>query len=251
MSRAALPARRHHAQQRSGDEQQADEGPSHAGGSREPAAATVRGVGVPRDLLAFVRSSLPQPPAQVLEIGAGRGELAGALTAAGYEVTAIDPAAEPGSDVQRCSLLEATGSFDAAVAVVSLHHVDPLEQSCAHLATLIKPGGPVVIDEIDIERYDGRAISWWLGQRAALGRPHEEQDPLRLLEKLRQHIHPLSDVNDALRPHFELGQPVRGAYLHRWELPADLRDAEVDLIADGLLPAVGARQIAQRRSTVG
>jgi SAM-dependent methyltransferase len=199
-----------------------------------------------RDLLAFVRSSLPQPPAEVLEIGAGRGELADALTAAGYRVTAIDPAAEPGSRVQQRSLLEVAGSFDAAVAVVSLHHVEPLEQSCAHLATLIKPGGVVVIDEIDIERYDHRAISWWLGQRQAVGRPHEQQDPAKLLEELRHHIHPLSKLNAALQPYFELGQPVRGPYLHRWELQADLHDAEVDLIADGLLPAVGSRQIARR-----
>jgi SAM-dependent methyltransferase len=201
-----------------------------------------------RDLLAFVRSSLPPPPAQVLEIGAGQGELASALGAVGYRVTAIDPAAEPGSHVQRRSLLDVGGSFDAAVAVVSLHHVDPLERSCAHLATLIKPGGLVVIDEIDIERYDERAVNWWLGQRLALGREHEEHDPLRLLEDLRHHIHPLDNINLALQPYFELGQPVRGAYLHRWELQASLLEAEVDLIADGLLPAVGSRQIARRRS---
>jgi SAM-dependent methyltransferase len=200
-----------------------------------------------RDLLAFVRSSLPAPPARVLEIGAGRGELATALGAAGYRVTAIDPAAEPGSHVQRCSLLEVTGSFDAAVAVVALHHVSPLEQSCAHLATLIPPGGPVVIDEIDIERYDERAASWWLGQRLALGFRHHEQDPVRLLENLRHHIHPLSKIEAALQPNFELGEPVRGAYLHRWELQAGLREAEVDLIADGLLPAVGSRLIARRK----
>jgi SAM-dependent methyltransferase len=201
-----------------------------------------------RDLLAFVRSSLPQPPARVLEIGAGRGELASALGAAGYRVTAIDPAAEPGGHVERRSLLEVRGAFDAAVAVVALHHVDPLEQSCAHLATLIKPGGLVVIDEIDIERYDERAASWWLGQRLALGCRHEEQDPVRLLEGLRDHIHALSNINAALQPYFELGEPVRGAYLHRWGLQAGLREAEVDLIADGLLRAVGSRQIARRRS---
>ena len=189
-----------------------------------------------RDLLAFVRSSLPQPPADVLEVGAGRGELAAALGAAGYRVTAIDPAAEPGSHVQQRSLIDVEGSFDAAVAVVSLHHVDPLEQSCAHLATLIKPGGLVVIDEIDIERYDERATGWWVGQRLAVGGPHGDDDPVRLLEDLRHHIHPLSDINAALQPYFELGEPVRGAYLHRWELQERLRDAEIDLIADGLLP---------------
>ena len=129
-----------------------------------------------RDLLAFVRSSLPAPPARILEIGAERGELAGALDAAGYEVTAIDPAAEPGSIVQRCSLLDVSGAFEAAAAVVSLHHVEPLAESCAHLATLIAPGGMLVIDEIDSDRFDERAANCWLGQRQALGFSEEEHD---------------------------------------------------------------------------
>jgi len=46
---------------------------------------------------------------------------------------AIDPAAEPDSHVQRRSALQVSDQFDAAVAVVALHHVDPLEESCAHL----------------------------------------------------------------------------------------------------------------------
>ena len=200
-----------------------------------------------RDLLAFVRSSLPPPPARVLEVGAGRGELATALGAAGYRVSAIDPAAEPGGHVERRSLLEASGSFDAAVAVVSLHHVSPLEESCSHLAALIEPGGVLVIDELDIDRYDERAVSWWLGQRSALGLADDGRDPAGLIERLRDHIHPLSEVTAALRPHFELGEPVRGPYLHRWELRAGLLAAEVDLIADGLMPAVGARLLARRR----
>jgi SAM-dependent methyltransferase len=203
------------------------------------------------DLLAFVRSALPDPPCRVLEIGAGRGELASSLDAAGYDVTPIDPAADEGSPVQRCSLLEVTGRFDAAVAVVSLHHVEPLEESCVHLATLIRPGAPLVIDEIDIDRYDERATGWWLAQRQAMGMTHEPSDPARILEDLRAHVHPLTSVSAALLPYFELGQPVRGAYLHRWDLRPALREAEVDLIAQGLLPAVGARQVGVRRSEIG
>jgi 2-polyprenyl-3-methyl-5-hydroxy-6-metoxy-1,4-benzoquinol methylase len=55
------------------------------------------------DVRAFVRANLPPPPARVLEVGAGAGELAQALRAAGYDVTAIDP--EPkGEGVERASL---------------------------------------------------------------------------------------------------------------------------------------------------
>ena len=46
------------------------------------------------DVIAFVRAALPPPPARVLEVGAGDGELAAALAAAGYDVVAIDPASE-------------------------------------------------------------------------------------------------------------------------------------------------------------
>ena len=199
-----------------------------------------------RDLLAFVRAALPVPPARVLEVGAGRGELALALRDAGYEITAVDPAAEPGGIVRQCSLLDVRGSFDAVVAVVSLHHIDPLQESCNHLATLLPPGTRLVIDEIDIDRYDEHALGWWLLQREALGFDQEERSPTQILEELRRHIHSFEKVCAALSPHFDFGKPVRGPYLHRWELRPSLREVEVELIAEGLLPAVGARLIATR-----
>jgi SAM-dependent methyltransferase len=201
------------------------------------------------DLLAFVRSSLPEPPSRILEIGAGRGELAGELRASGYEVTAIDPAAEADGEVQPLPLLEIEGAFDAAVAVVSLHHVDPLEESCAALAAVLTPGAMLVIDEIDASRFDERAADWWLSQRRALGFTDEGHTPSEMVEGLRGHIHPLEAVCAALGPYFALGQPVRVPYLHRWELLPSLREAEVDLIASGLLPAVGARLIGLRTDT--
>ncbi len=201
-----------------------------------------------RELLAFVRGALPPPPARILEIGAGRGELADALSSAGYELTAVDPAAEPGGIVERRALIEVRGSFDATVAVVSLHHIDPLQESCDHLATLVGPGAPLVIDELDIDSYDERAVRWWLLQRRALGLPEHDHGGSKILDHLREHIHPLRLVCDALRPHFELGPPVPGPYLHRWELDPSLYEAEVELIASGALPAVGARLVATRRA---
>jgi SAM-dependent methyltransferase len=202
---------------------------------------------ITRDLVAFVRSSLPQPPARILEIGAGDGDLARELDGAGYAVTAIDPAAQPGSGVKPVPLLEARGTFDAGLAVVSLHHVDPLEESCAHLATLIPPGGHLVIDEIDVDRYDERASGWWLSQRRSLGFDEEGHDAAGMVERLREHVHSLATVRAALAPYFEIGEPIREAHLHRWELLPSLRAVEVDLIAQGLLPATGARLVGIRR----
>ncbi len=73
----------------------------------------------------FVRSQLPPPPARVLEVGCGSGELALALSAEGWRVTAVDPEAPEGSPFVRAAVenLDAAdhGPFDAAVAVLSLH----------------------------------------------------------------------------------------------------------------------------------
>jgi SAM-dependent methyltransferase len=202
---------------------------------------------VTREVLAFVRAALPSPPVRVLEIGAGSGELAGYLTDAGYAVTAVDPAAEPDGIVQPRALIDVRGSFDAAVAVVSLHHIDPLEESCGHLASMLPAGATLVIDELDIDRYDERAMRWWTSQRQALGVAEHDHEPTEILGHLREHIHSLETICAALTPHFDLGRPVPGPYLHRWELRPSLREAEVDLIAGGLLPAVGARLIATRK----
>lgn len=198
------------------------------------------------DVLAFVRGALPAPPAHVLEVGAGRGELAAELRSAGYEVRAIDLAAEDGSGVERVELIGVSGTFDVAVAVVSLHHVEPLDASCAHLATLIRPGGVLVIDEFDVSRLDDRAAEWWLGQRRAAGAA-DQDDAQSLVTFMREHIHPLGLVREALLAHFTLGEPVPGPYLHRWNLDPGLRDAEEHLIARGELPATGARLVGTRR----
>jgi SAM-dependent methyltransferase len=198
------------------------------------------------DVLAFARGALPPPPARVLEIGAGAGELAAALREHGYAVKAIDPKAEDGTGVEPIALIDATGSYDAAIAVVSLHHVEPLADSCARLAELVEPGGVLAIDELDIRRYDERATTWWLHQRRAAGH-EDDHTPESILDGMRGHIHALDDVIAALRPHFALGEPVRGPYLHRWHLPPGLREAEERLIGAGDLPATGARLVGIRR----
>jgi hypothetical protein len=68
-----------------------------------------------------------------------------------------------------------------------------------------------------------------------------------MVERLREHVHSLATVRAALAPYFEIGEPIREAYLHRWELLPSLRAVEVDLIARGLLPATGARLVGIRR----
>jgi 2-polyprenyl-3-methyl-5-hydroxy-6-metoxy-1,4-benzoquinol methylase len=200
-------------------------------------------------VLAFVRAALPPPPARVLEVGAGRGELATALREAGYAVVAIDPAADGAPGVEPVALadLEADdASFDAAVAVVSLHHVEPLGASCARLAELVRPGGVLVVDEFDVACFDERAAAWQMAQRAAAGLAHPD-DVAAWSGDLRAHLHPVTTLREALAPAFVLGEPVRGAYLYRWDLDGALRPVEEGLVASGALPATGARLVGVRR----
>jgi SAM-dependent methyltransferase len=197
---------------------------------------------------AFVRAALPAPPARVLEVGAGAGELASVLTDAGYDVVAIDPAGQSPNvrSVSLHELDEPAASFDAAVAIVSLHHVEPLTESFRRLGELVRPGGLLIVDEIDIERFDERAAGWLIEHRGEAG--HETHShPQELVGDLRAHLHSLALIREALGEWFDLGEPVRGAYLYRWELPPGLRDPEEDLIAAGRLPATGARLIGTRR----
>ena len=203
--------------------------------------------------------SLPAAPARVLEVGAGGGELATLLTAAGYEVVAIDPAstAEHVLPVALEELEGPDGSFDAAVAVVSLHHVEPLVGSCRRLAELVRAGGILVLDEFDVDFIDERAASWWLDRHGAHARDlqedrhgpqaHDLQDPQAVIAELRRHCHPLAHLQQALTESFALQQPTRGPYLYRWDLSPELRAQEEELIARGRLPATGARMLGVRR----
>ena len=137
------------------------------------------------DAVAYARSALPPPPARVLEVGAGEGELAAVLGAAGYDVTAIDPNGG-GNGVLQVALEDFDApprSFDAAVAMVSLHHVVPLGKSLRRLSEVLRHGARLVVDEIAIERFDERAAAWWLRHSGHDKRPADH------VAEMREHLH--------------------------------------------------------------
>jgi SAM-dependent methyltransferase len=198
----------------------------------------------------FVLDSLPPHSARVLEVGAGDGALAAVLTEAGYDVLAIDPASNVPKvrPIPLHELREPPGSFDAAVAVVSLHHVEPLVESCRVLAELVKPHGALILDEFDVERVDEQAATWWLHHRDD-DHDHDGDTPAEIVAHLRAHCHTLSELTRALGPWFELEPAVRGPYLYRWARRLALREDEEQLIASGSLPATGVRITGIRSTT--
>ena len=112
---------------------------------------------------------------------------------------------------------------------------------------MLRPGGTLLVEEFDVERFDERAAEWWLEQRRARGAVPEHSAQEKIAE-LRAEIHPLSVVQATLEAHFDIGPPFRGSYLYRWDLDEALRLKEDELIVEGVLPAVGARLIGRRRA---
>jgi 2-polyprenyl-3-methyl-5-hydroxy-6-metoxy-1,4-benzoquinol methylase len=193
------------------------------------------------DAIAYVRASLPPAPARVLEIGAGDGELAQVLDDAGYDVTAIDPRGE--GDVQPIALLELQAEpFDAAVAMTSLHHVEPLRESLEHLAGLLPTGARLIVDEYDVGALDERAAAWWIAHAGG-----HDLSPGEFVAHMRDHIHTVAHVREQLAPWFDTSEPVPGAYLYRHKIGWQHRAEEERLIAAGEIPATGARFLAIRR----
>jgi SAM-dependent methyltransferase len=195
----------------------------------------------------WVRANLPAPPARVLEIGAGEGELARSLRTSGYDTTAIDPKSEV-ADVKAIALVDLPQQgdrFDAALAVVSLHHVDPLEASIEQLAAALAPGAPLLVDEFDAVQLDERAAAWWLEQRRARG-DQDPETPEELGPKMQARVHSIELIVRVLTRWFEIGPLERGTYLYRWRLDESLRPVEEDLVARGELPLTGVRFVARR-----
>jgi SAM-dependent methyltransferase len=138
------------------------------------------------DFTEFVLSHLPPPPARVLEIGCGKGDLTRALAAAGYDLLGIDPAAPDGPLFRRLKLDELDDSerFDAVVAERTLHHVTDLALGLDRIAALLPEGGVLVLDEFGWDLLDEPTAEWFWGQRRVLAAARGETAPANVDECL-------------------------------------------------------------------
>jgi SAM-dependent methyltransferase len=100
------------------------------------------------------------PGGQVLDVGCGTGALAGRLTAAGFDVTGVDPSQGMlrvmAGSAPTVRGVRATGTrlpfaearFDLAITVAALHHVaDPADvrATLVEMVRVLRPGGRIVV----------------------------------------------------------------------------------------------------------
>jgi SAM-dependent methyltransferase len=206
----------------------------------------------------FVRSQLPPPPARILEIGCGPGELARSLDAAGYEITAIDPEAPSGEIFQRVGIedFEGAGPYDAVVASRSLHHIPDLPAAVERIASLLRPGGTLVLAEFARERMRGSTAAWYHRQRQALAEvgaspPVAErcEDWLRSWEEHHGDLHSGAAMLEALARRFDERHLEWTPYLFEHQLDEALEPLERELIERGLLEPTGLRYAGSLRAS--
>jgi SAM-dependent methyltransferase len=188
----------------------------------------------------FVLEQLPSRGARVLEVGCGDGALASALSAAGHDVTGIDPRATPGPILRRSSLEEFTddGAFDAAVARLSIHHIHDLPGAVDKLAGLLAPRATLIVIEFARERLCGPTAEWYYEQRRAHG-DHAEAD--------LSDLHAFAAIRAALERRFEERALAWTPYLHSYRLDPAVEPLERALIAAGSIQATGVRYVARLR----
>jgi SAM-dependent methyltransferase len=201
----------------------------------------------------------------VLEVGSGTGELALSLSAGGWRVTAVDPRAPEGGPFIRAAVEELDAAdhepFDAAIAVLSLHHAGDIGSVLDSVRSLLRPGGVFVVDEFRKEHLTDRptAAFFYYQQLSLLhaGRGgggdganggHRPDDAsfeswYARTSGRRAGVHGEGDVLAALEERFVTRSVSYGPYLFRHDLDAEVEPLERKLIAEGGIRPTGLRWV--------
>jgi len=198
----------------------------------------------------FLLAHLPEPPARLLEVGCGQGELTTSLAVARYDIVGIDPVAPTGEFFRRLRLedLEESGEpYDAIVAGSALHHVRDLEAGLDKIVRLLRPDGLLVLDEFAWDRMDEPTLAWLAEQSRALAAA-EGREPAGSLEQLRadwkaEHLglHGYEAMRAALDERFAELAFEWVPYLHRSLGGAPTAVLEQALVDGGSIQPLGFR----------
>jgi ubiquinone/menaquinone biosynthesis C-methylase UbiE len=210
-----------------------------------------------RLFLEVVCSHIPEPPARVLEVGCGKGNLALALAERGFDVTAIDPNAPDDPIFRRVRLEDFSDEhgFDAVVASMSLHHIHDLDGALDTIASFLPPAGPLVVDEWAPERLAGRTAHWYFEQRRALAQAGRTESDVpdafdaweRQTAASLADLHSSSTIRSELEPRFAERLFEWRPFLYSRRLDDTLEPLEQALIDNGGIDATGFRYVGERR----
>jgi SAM-dependent methyltransferase len=205
----------------------------------------------PMDAEQFFLAHLRSPPARLLEVGCGTGELARTLARRGYSMTAIDPDAPPGDIFRKASLEEfhEQQPFDVILANRSLHHIAALVQAVSKLRSLLERGGLLILNEFAWDQMDERTARWYLSQ---VGQPRPEDESLlpgKFPEAwIAEHegLHDSHAMRRALEDVFDEQEFDWVPYIaeHYLKQP-DLIDQEWELIRSGLINPLGFHYVGR------
>jgi SAM-dependent methyltransferase len=210
--------------------------------------------------LEFAQACLPVPPARVLDVGCGQGELTTALAVAGYDVLGIDPLAPQGDRFRRILLEDLDpeeGLFDAVVASHSLHHIRDLGPALDRVVALLRPGGALVLDEHGWDLADEETLDWLYNQRRALAAAGQGEAPASL-DALRdeweaEHVglHGFERLRTDVDARFDERAFVRTPFLFRLLGGVATEVLEQALIDAGAIQALGFRYAGAARLPKG
>ena len=182
------------------------------------------------------------PGASVLDVGCGDGTFVDCLAAHGLDALGVDPVApaRPRLRQQRVEDADALGPFDAACAVMSLHHCE-LDAVLRTIARLLGEGGLLFVYEFAWEAYDHRAVAWLARHDLS-----DADNSVAAWEVEHAGLHTDLTMRAALAGTFTLVDEGPKPYLARMLRKHDLEHEEERMIEEGSLPAIGRCYVAQR-----
>ncbi len=235
-----------------------------------------------RETAAFLEAQL-KSNAEIIEVGCGAGQVAAVLTAKGYQVVAIDSKAEAIQQARQLGVQASLAAWpefehravDAVAFTRSLHHIDPLNMAVAQAYQLLKPGGYLLVEDLDFDAADQATVDWFINaiqapkiQRLLLSVEgalvtellHCEQPAAVWYAHNHHHeLHSAAAMRNEINTQFGAVEVSPSAYCYRYLIPvlpqtpaaaavvSELYQQETVLAEQGRLILVGRRMVATKR----